>query len=162
MSARSRTKSRTTGYPTVVATNERFMPVPPQAVWEALADPGGYGYWVVGSKEIRDADPDWPAAGSRFHHTIGVGPFTLNDHTEALEAEPPQRLKLRAKGRPLGTATVTLEMIPDDDGTIVRMTENPDGLTAVLSLNPLVHVLTKVRNAESLMRLEELALRRTA
>jgi uncharacterized protein YndB with AHSA1/START domain len=144
-----------------VATNERFMPVPPQAVWDALADPGGYGYWVVGSKEIRDADPDWPAAGSRFHHTIGMGPLTLDDHTEALEAEPPQRLKLRAKGRPLGTATVTLEMIPDDDGTTVRMTENPDGLTAILSLNPLVHVLTKVRNAESLMRLEELALRRT-
>ena len=91
-----------------------------------------------------------------------MGPLTLDDHTEALEAEPPQRLKLRAKGRPLGTATVTLEMIPDDEGTTVRMTENPDGLTAILSLNPLVHVLTKVRNAESLMRLEELALRRTA
>jgi uncharacterized protein YndB with AHSA1/START domain len=162
MSAGSRTKSRTSGYPSYVATNERFMPVPPEAVWDALADPGGYGYWVVGSKEIRDADPDWPAAGSRFHHTIGVGPLTLDDHTEALEAEPPQRLKLRAKGRPLGTATVTLEMIPEDGGTVVRMTENPDGLTAVLSLNPLVHVLTKVRNAESLMRLEELALRRTA
>ena len=145
-----------------MATNERFMPVPPQAVWDALADPGGYGYWVVGSKEIRDADPDWPAAGSRFHHTIGMGPLTLDDHTEALEAEPPQRLKLRAKGRPLGTATVTLEMFADQDGTVVRMTENPDGLTSVLSLNPVVHVLTKVRNAESLMRLEELALRRTA
>ena len=145
-----------------MATNERFMPVPPQAVWDALADPGGYGYWVVGSKEIRDADPEWPAAGSRFHHTIGVGPFRLDDHTESLEAEPPQRLRLRAKGRPLGTATVTLEMFADQDGTVVRMTENPDGLTSVLSLNPVVHVLTRVRNAESLMRLEELALRRTA
>jgi uncharacterized protein YndB with AHSA1/START domain len=145
-----------------VATNERFMPVPPQAVWDALADPDGYGYWVVGSKEIRDADPDWPAAGSRFHHTIGVGPLTLSDHTEALESEPPERLKLRAKGRPLGTATVTLEMIRDDEGTVVRMTENPAGLTSVLALNPLVHVLTKVRNAESLMRLEELALRHVA
>jgi uncharacterized protein YndB with AHSA1/START domain len=145
-----------------VATNERFMPVPPEAVWAALADPGGYGYWVVGSKEIRDADPEWPAVGSRFHHTIGVGPLTLDDHTESLEAEPPQRLRLRAKGRPLGTATVTLEMLADQDGTVVRMTEHPDGLTSVLSLNPVVHVLTKVRNAESLMRLEELALRRTA
>lgn len=138
------------------------MPVPPQAVWDALADAGGYGYWVVGSKEIRDADPQWPAAGSRFHHTIGIGPLTLSDHTEALESEPPERLKLRAKGRPLGTATVTLEMIRDDEGTIVRMTETPAGLTSLLALNPLVHVLTKVRNAESLMRLEELALRHVA
>jgi uncharacterized protein YndB with AHSA1/START domain len=145
-----------------VATNERFMPVPPEAVWDALADPDGYGYWVVGSKEIRDADPQWPAAGSRFHHTIGIGPLTLSDHTEALESEPPERLKLRAKGRPLGTATVTLEMIRDDEGTIVRMTETPAGLTSLLALNPLVHVLTKVRNAESLMRLEELALRHVA
>ncbi len=31
----------------------------------------------------------------------------------------------------------------------------------MLALNPLVHIATKLRNAESLMRLEELALRRT-
>jgi uncharacterized protein YndB with AHSA1/START domain len=145
-----------------VATNERFMPVPPEAVWDALADPDGYAYWVVGSKAIRDADPHWPAPGSRFHHTIGFGPLTLSDHTEALEAAPPHRFKLRATGRPLGTATVTLEMIRRHDGTVVRMTENPAGRTSLLSLNPLVHVLTKVRNAESLMRLEELALRHIA
>jgi hypothetical protein len=42
------------------------------------------------------------------------------------------------------------------------MTENPDGPFAILALNPLMHVLTKLRNAESLMRLEELALRRSA
>ena len=132
-----------------MATNERYMAVSPQAVWEVLADPAGYGYWVVGSKIIRDAEPDWPAPGSRFHHTIGVGPLTVSDHTVSLEAAAPRLLKLRAKGRPAGTAT----------GTVVRMTENPDGVYAALALNPLVHVATKLRNAESLMRLEELALR---
>ena len=95
-----------------VATNERFMPVPPEAVWEALADPGGYGYWVVGSKEIRDAEPDWPAPGSRFHHTSASGRSRSRDHTESLEAERPRLLRLRAKGRPLGTATVTLTLTP--------------------------------------------------
>jgi uncharacterized protein YndB with AHSA1/START domain len=143
-----------------VPTNERFMPVPPQAVWDALADAGGYGYWVPGSKVIRDADPDWPVPGSKFHHTVGVGPLKVSDHTEALEARAPERLRMRAKGRPLGTATVTLEMIPGDGGTVVRMTESPDGLAAVLKFNPLFWLLTKGRNAESLMRLEELALRR--
>ena len=143
-----------------MATNERFMLAPPQAVWDALADPGGYGYWVVGSKTIRGADPGWPAPGTRFHHKIGVGPLTIADHTESLEARPPELLRLRAKGRPLGTAKVTLELRPREGGTLVRMTEHPDGLTRVLSLNPLVHVLTRARNAESLMRLEELALRR--
>ncbi len=141
-----------------MATNERFMAVPPQAVWDVLADPGGYAYWVVGSKLIRDADPTWPEPGSKFHHTIGVGPLTLDDHTEALEAEPPHRFKLRAKGRPLGTATVTMEMTPRDGGTLVRMTENPDRAFAFMKVNPAVHVFTKLRNAESLMRLEELAL----
>ena len=134
------------------------MPVPPTAVWDELADHGGYGYWVVGSKVIRDADPEWPAPGSRFHHTIGFGPLKLRDHTESLEAEPPWLLRLRTKGRPLGVANVTMEMLPRNGGTLVRMTETPAGLTAVLSFNPLVHILTKARNAESLMRLEELAL----
>ena len=142
-----------------MATNDRFMAVPPEAVWDVLADPHGYAYWVVGSKLIRDADAAWPTPGSRFHHTIGVGPLTLEDHTEALEAEPPGRMKIRAKGRPLGTATVTMEMTPHDGGTLVRMTENPDGVFSPMALNPLVHVATKLRNAESLMRLEELALR---
>jgi uncharacterized protein YndB with AHSA1/START domain len=136
------------------------MPVPPEAVWDALADAGGYGYWVVGSKEIRDADADWPAPGSKFHHTVGFGPFEISDHTVALEAERPTLLTVRAKGRPLGTARVTLKMTELDGGTLVRMTENPDGVTSLLAFNPLIQLLTVGRNAESLMRLEELALRR--
>jgi uncharacterized protein YndB with AHSA1/START domain len=143
-----------------VATNKRFMPVPPQAVWEVLADAGDYGYWVVGSKLIRDADADWPAPGSKFHHTIGLGPFKVSDHTEALDAERPHRMVLRAKGRPVGTAKVTLTMTPRDGGTIVQITETPDGVYRLLALNPLLHVVTLLRNSESLMRLEELALRK--
>jgi uncharacterized protein YndB with AHSA1/START domain len=129
-------------------------------VWAALADPGGYAYWVVGSKVVRDAEPGWPAPGTKFHHTIGVTGLTIDDHTESLEADPPRRLKLRAKGRPLGTATVTLELEPRDGGTLVRITEYPDGVYSPMALNPVVHLATKYRNAESLMRLEELALRR--
>lgn len=138
------------------------MPVAPAAVWDALADPGTYGDWVVGSKRIRAADAAWPAPGSRFHHTVGIGPLSVSDHTESLEAQPPSLLRLRAKARPLGTAQVTLELTPSEGGTFVRMTENPDGLSAVLGINPLVHLLTMVRNAESLRRLEQIAQQRTA
>ncbi len=136
------------------------MPVPVDAVWDALADPSGYEYWVVGSKEIRDAEPNFPARGTKFHHTIGFGPLTLRDHTEVLDAAPPTFLKLRAKGRPIGTASVTLRMIPKQGGTMVEMVERPDGPYVVMNVNPVLHVMTKLRNAESLMRLEELALRR--
>src|SRR5215210_5372836 len=100
------------------------MPVPPEAVWDVLADAGSYGYWVVGSKVIRDAEPEWPQEGSKFHHTIGVGPIKVSDHTVALESHRPRIFRLRAKGRPLGTATVTLRMTPKDGGTVVQMNEN--------------------------------------
>jgi len=136
------------------------MPIPPKAVWDVLADAGGYAYWVPGSRVIRDAEPEWPAPGSRFHHTIGIGPFEVSDETQALEARPHELLRMRAKARPLGTATVTLEMVPRDGGTLVRITETLVGRAAVLNFNPLVWLVTKARNAESLMRLEELAARR--
>ena len=143
-----------------MATNERFMMAPPEAVWAVLADPGGYAYWVVGSKLVRDAEPGWPAPGTKFHHTIGVTRLTISDHTESLEADPPRRLKLRAKGRPAITAAVTLELIPEDGGTTVRMHEQPDGVFRPLALFPPVHFATKWRNAASLKRLEELAVQR--
>jgi uncharacterized protein YndB with AHSA1/START domain len=145
-----------------VAINERFMSAPPQAVWDALADPEGYRQWVVGSKRIRDADPTWPAPGSRFHHTVGVGPLEINDHTESLEAVAPRRLRLRVKGRPLLTAKVTMDLEPESGGTRVRMQEEPDGTFRLLALNPLFQWATRLRNAESLKRLERLALAKTA
>jgi uncharacterized protein YndB with AHSA1/START domain len=145
-----------------MATNLRHMPVPPEAVWDVLADPAEYGHWVVGSKHIRDADDGFPAPGTRFHHAVGVGPLTVRDHTEVVASERPRRLQLRAKARPLGTATVIMEMVPEDDGTTVRMVERPDGVYSPLSLNPFVHAFTKVRNAESLRRLEQRVMARTA
>jgi uncharacterized protein YndB with AHSA1/START domain len=138
------------------------MPVAPETVWETLADPSGYAYWVVGSKAVRDADAGFPAPGTRFHHTIGVGPLTLRDHTEVMAAERPRLLRLRAKGRPLGTATVILRLAARDGGTAVEIDEYPDGAFSFMRLNPLVHVATKLRNAKSLLRLEELALQRAA
>ena len=138
------------------------MPVPPATVWAVLARPDAYGYWVVGSKRIRGADAAFPAVGAKLHHTIGVGPLTLDDHTEVLEAEPPRRLKLRAKGRPLGTASVELVLEPRAGGTHVSIVEDPDQLSTPLKYIPLVQLATRMRNAESLMRLEELALRDAA
>ena len=141
-----------------MAKNQRFMPVLPEAVWAVLARPESYSYWVVGSKAIRDADAAFPAVGTKLHHTIGFGPLTLSDHTEVLEAEPPRRLKLRAKGRPLGTASIELVLEPRDGGTHVCIVEDPDQLYTPLKYNPLLQLATRVRNAETLARLEELAL----
>lgn len=143
-----------------MSTNRRFIPAPPETVWRVLADPESYAHWVVGSKRIRDADPSWPAPGSRFHHTVGFGPFTVDDHTESLAYDPPRRLELRAKARPLGLAKVTLELEAQDGGTLVRITENPTGIQAPLAFFPPLQLLAKVRNAESLARIERLAMAR--
>ena len=143
-----------------MAKNQRFMPVPPAAVWAVLCTPDAYGHWVVGSKYIRGADEGFPAVGTKLHHTVGFGPLKLNDHTEVLEAEPNRRLKLRAKGRPIGTASVELTLQASGGGTNVQMIEDPDQIYTPLKYLPPVQLATRVRNAESLKRLEELALRK--
>jgi uncharacterized protein YndB with AHSA1/START domain len=143
-----------------MARNDAFIAAPPAQVWAVLCDPDSYGYWVVGSKEIRDADPDWPKPGSRFHHTVGFGPFTVKDHTVSVQAVEPKLLEMKAKARPLGTAKVRLELEQEGNGTRVTMIEDAgDALTALI-FNPLTHLLVRGRNNESLRRLGELAERR--
>jgi uncharacterized protein YndB with AHSA1/START domain len=140
-----------------MARTVRRIAATPERIFEVLSDPDSYGYWVVGSKEVRDADADWPTPGSRFHHTVGVGPLEVKDHTSVEEIDRPRRLQLRAKARPLGTARVTLELQPEDGHTRVTMIEDAaDPITAFV-FNPLTHLLVRGRNEKSLERLAELA-----
>lgn len=130
---------------------------PPARVWEVLSDARGYGDWVVGSKEIRFWDPDFPAQGSAFHHTFLIGPLPLKDRTTVLAVEPERRLLLRARARPTGVAHVHLELEPVDGRTRVTIGEVPvEGLPARLH-NPVQDWLIKRRNDLSLKRLKELA-----
>jgi uncharacterized protein YndB with AHSA1/START domain len=141
-----------------MARNSRVIGATPDRIFAVLSDPDSYGHWVVGSDTIRGADDGWPAVGTRFHHRVGFGPIKVNDHTEVLAADPPRRLQMRARARPLGTAIVTLTLEPRGPGhTLVTMVEDAgDPLTRLL-FNPLTHLLVRGRNAESLRRLEELA-----
>jgi uncharacterized protein YndB with AHSA1/START domain len=140
-----------------MARSELVFAAAPEAVWEVLAEPDHYAYWVVGSSEIRDADAEWPAPGSRFHHRVGAKPVTIADHTEVVEAEPPNRLVLRAKARPLGVARVEMLIEPHPAGSLVTMVEDPDVPLAWVMVPPPVHGLIRVRNGESLRRLRHLA-----
>ena len=140
-----------------VARNEIHIDARPEAVFSVLSDAGAYGDWVVGSRRIRDADPDFPAVGSRFHHQVGIPPLLLNDHTEVLESENPSRLVLRAKTRPFATARVELRLVPDGSGTRVVMFEGAGDLPSRLVLNPLTDPLVHARNSRSLQRLRRLS-----
>ena len=130
----------------------------PQDVWDVLTDAHAYAYWVVGSSDVRAVDSEWPRPGSRFHHSVGLRPITLSDHTEVVEIDPLRRLVLMAKARPLGTARVTLTLTPSGSVTQVTMVEEPgDRLTWLLAANPVAQRLLRARNEESLRRLRRLA-----
>ncbi len=135
-----------------------LMTVPPERVFEVLTDPTAYGEWVVGAHSVRGADDRWPDKGSRFHHRVGGGPFTLRDHTEVVDIVVPRRLQLRARARPFGTAMVTVEVQRDGDGgSRVLMTEDgADPFTRLALGNPVSQRLLFARNAESLRRLKRL------
>jgi uncharacterized protein YndB with AHSA1/START domain len=142
-----------------MARTERLIPASPERVFAVLADPESYGYWVVGSDTIRDADPGWPAPGSRFHHRVGWGPLKVSDDTEVVSVDAPNCLELQARARPLGTARILLRLERRGGGTLVTMIEDPGDPLTWLVFNPLTHLLVRYRNAESLRRLEELATR---
>ncbi len=131
--------------------------MPRARVWAALADPYGYGEWVVGSREIRDIEGDWPQPGSTFHHTQGFGPVALvKDTTTVLECDEGRRLKLEVRIRPWLIGHVELTLVDDGAGTRVRMVEQTRG-GVMKPLKPLLDRAYKPRNVESLRRLEALS-----
>jgi uncharacterized protein YndB with AHSA1/START domain len=140
-----------------MATTTTHVAAPPERVFAVLSDPRTYEYWVVGSKEIRHWDPDFPALGTSFHHTFLIGPVPIRDTTTVLAVDPPRRLLLRARARPSGIAHVALDLEAKDGGTEVSITEWPvEGIAAKLH-NRVQDKLIQMRNVESLRRLKRLA-----
>lgn len=140
------------------ASAELDMDAPPHAVYEVLADADRYADWVVSAKEVRFHDASWPAPGSTFHHTQGMGPLQLKDTTSVLEVTPDRELLLEVRGRPLMTANTLIQLTPIDAGrrTRVAMHERPTAGIVRAIHNPLVHAALKARNLESLRRLRSI------
>jgi uncharacterized protein YndB with AHSA1/START domain len=136
--------------------NETMIEAPPVAVWDVLADPPSYEEWVVGNTGIRDHDRRWPAPGTEFHHKVGLGPLHVKDKTVALEATTPQRLVMNVRVLPVGHGIVTFELGESGSGTLVRMEERPAG-GPIKMIWPALEPLVKMRNAETLRRLKNLA-----
>jgi NAD(P)-dependent dehydrogenase (short-subunit alcohol dehydrogenase family)/uncharacterized protein YndB with AHSA1/START domain len=140
-----------------MARNRVHIHGSPEEVFAVLSDPECYPAWVVGADTIRDYDEDFPEVGSRFHHEVGPGPVNIRDHSEVIEVDPPHRLVLKAKARPLGTATIELDLRESAGGTEVRMQERPgDRLTSLFVGNPVADTALRLRNAEALTRLKRL------
>jgi uncharacterized protein YndB with AHSA1/START domain len=132
--------------------------VPPERAWEVLSEPRRYGAWVVGAREVHDADARWPERGAAFRHSQGVPPLLITDDTVVVASEPPRRLELEARVRPLLVARVVITIEPEPGGCEVTLDEEPVGGWLELPLRlPTSHVVSLVRNHESLRRLRSLA-----
>jgi uncharacterized protein YndB with AHSA1/START domain len=134
--------------------------VSPDRVFEVLTDAEAYADWVVGAKQVRAVDDGWPAPGTAFHHSVGAGPATLDDSTTVVELDPPRRLVLRGRARPLGTMAIALDVRRAADGTEITITERPAAGPPRWLRGPYawaMDVLIHLRNVESLRRLRRLA-----
>lgn len=140
-----------------MARNEIFISAAPRAVFALLADPRTYGEWVVGSRKIHAADESWPEPGAAFQHSVGRAPFVISDHTIVTAALAPVMLTLRAKARPLPDADVRLLLQPEGKGTRITMLESPSRRLLSWLSGPIGHLLLRMRNRESLLRLKEIA-----
>ena len=144
-----------------MAITRRVMKaVTPAQVFAVLRDGKSYGHWVVGTRTIRDVDPGWPAEGTRLHYTVGYRPLRKDGITTSRSSEPDRRLALEAHAWPAGTASIVLTMEPAEGGTLVSIDEKPLRGPGRALHNPAFDALIKVRNVETLRRLEQQARRR--
>jgi len=143
-----------------MAENVRLIHATPEKVWKVLSDGWLYPVWVVGASRMREVDDEWPAVGSRLHHSVGVWPALIDDYTEVLESVPNRLLSLRARAWPVGEAGVIIRLQPMGDETEVEILEDavsgPGRLVPKVLRTP---VLTW-RNTETVRRLAFLAERR--
>jgi uncharacterized protein YndB with AHSA1/START domain len=154
---RARIRPALIGYPIVMFTVTRQVDAPPERVWAVLENGWTYPSWVVGASRMRAVDAQWPAPGSKLHHSAGVWPAVVNDETLVLECDPGRRLRLQAKGWPAGEATVEVRLEPQGSGTLVTMTEDvtrgPSKLVPQFIRQPAIGL----RNTETVRRLAYIA-----
>src|SRR3954447_23565477 len=145
-----------------MACTDILIDASPEDVFAIFADGNTYSEWVVGTKRIRDVDDTWPAPGALLHHSVGVGPITLDDTTEVIECEAPYRLVLEARVRPTGTARVVLQMTVDGSRTRVQMEEAPVAGPARFLRWWIAAPLIDRRNNRALARLKDMVEQRSS
>lgn len=135
----------------------RVFDCTPDDIFEVLADGWSYATWVVGAARIRAVDEEWPEAGSRIHHSVGLWPLLISDTTSMVEWAPPHHVTLTVRAWPAGQGEVTIACTPESGRTRVVMTEDatsgPATLVPKIGRDPMLHV----RNLETLRRLAYLA-----
>ncbi|MFD3510195.1 SRPBCC family protein [Nocardia sp. NPDC058666] len=134
------------------------VPASIEDVFAVLADGWSYAGWVVGASHIRRVDQDWPALGSRIHHSVGPWPLVISDTTAVRVVEPPYILELDARAWPIGAAVVRLDLREVGPATTeVVMGERATRGPGRFLPHVLQTLLLTPRNRESLDRLSDIA-----
>ena len=139
------------------ARNSIVIDAPPSRVWAVLADGHTYPDWVVGSAESRKVEPDYPAPGATLHHTQIVPRVGLRDTSTVLEAEEPRHLLLEVRVRPFLVSKVEVELSDEGERTGGVMWERGTGGIVPALTGPLFELSLRLRNAETLRRLRNVA-----
>lgn len=126
---------------------------PAGIVFTVLTDPRTYPQWLIGAADIRRVDPDWPSPGSRFHHRVGLGPFTVADSTEVLGIEQDRLLRLAVRARPFVSAVATFRLVGEEDRCVLTLQEEPSHRVVGNLVRPVLDPLTHLRNQRSLRHL---------
>lgn len=145
-----------------MVTVSRVVPVRPDQVWAVLADGWSYAGWVVGSAHIREVDEHWPREGSRIHHQVGMWPMHVADVSTVVAVAPEQLIELEARLWLLGRARIRLTLEPVGEYA-TRVSLEEEVVTGPASLAPrqAQAMVLRPRNAESLARLQHLAVGRS-
>ncbi|HWG73583.1 MAG TPA: SRPBCC family protein [Acidimicrobiales bacterium] len=128
----------------------------PSEVWEVLSDGHSYAEWVVGTRQIRSVDPNWPAEGSSLYYRIGIGPLTFEDFTTVRVADTERRLELEAHASPFGSIRISVQLLPWGDHCVVIVDEHPLRGPALFLRNPATDLALTLRNRVMLRRLASL------
>lgn len=145
-----------------MSENTTLIDASSEDVWSVLSDGWLYPLWVVGASRMRDVDATWPAEGSRIHHSVGVWPGLVDDHTRVLASQPQQSLTLRARAWPMGEAEVRITLTPSGEQTEVTIREDVVAGPGVLVPSLIRQPGLKWRNAETLRSLRLLVEGRAA
>ena len=145
-----------------MARNAVHVDAPVESVFATITDPHTYPEWLAGAKRIRAVDDGWPAVGTKFHHQVGVGPIRINDDTKVLEIDPPNRLVLEVRARPVGRGKTTFVLREDGGGCTLTVEEHPIQTPLRILTNPVLDASIHLRNEGSLKRLKQYVERRSA
>ncbi|WP_436776356.1 SRPBCC family protein [Yinghuangia sp. YIM S09857] len=140
-----------------MARRQQLIHASPNQVWAVLADPQRYAEWVVGTQRIERADDTWPQVGAGLAYCVGIGPITFRDECVVRLCDPGKRLELEALAPPLGSARISIELLPWDGETVALVDEHPLRGPAARLHGPPGEALLHLRNRKMLRNLARVA-----